>query len=149
MPRDERKIHTQALFRAVNQRIAELSAESEASADGALPSFICECPRIGCRDFVRAPLEVYNRVRNDPTLFIVLKGHEEPAVLPRAASASSAPADVRPSLLPSFLFPGQRVEVSCASGPRGLCTGAPGSRRTSRRLHATRFCVRRCGTRLG
>jgi hypothetical protein len=77
MPRDERKIHNQALFRAVNQRIAELSAEFEASADGALPSFICECPRIGCRDFVRAPLEVYNRVRNDPTLFLVLKGHED------------------------------------------------------------------------
>jgi hypothetical protein len=77
MPRDERKIHNQALFRAVNQRIAELSAELEAPADGALPSFICECPRIGCRDFVRAPLEVYNRVRDDSALFLVLKGHED------------------------------------------------------------------------
>jgi hypothetical protein len=77
MPRDERKIHNQALFRAVNQRIAELSAELEAPADGTLPSFICECPRIGCRDFVRAPLEVYNRVRDDPALFLVLKGHED------------------------------------------------------------------------
>jgi hypothetical protein len=77
MPRDERKIHNQALFRAVNQRIAELSAELEAPADSALPSFICECPRIGCREFVRAPLEVYNRVRDDPALFLVLKGHED------------------------------------------------------------------------
>jgi hypothetical protein len=77
MPRDERKIHNQALFRAANQRIAELSAELEAPADGAPPSFICECPRIGCREFVRAPLEVYNRVRDDPTLFLVLKGHED------------------------------------------------------------------------
>jgi hypothetical protein len=77
MPRDERKIHNQALFRAVNHRIAELSAELEAPADGTLPSFICECPRIGCREFVRAPLEVYDRVRDDPALFLVLKGHED------------------------------------------------------------------------
>jgi hypothetical protein len=77
MPRDERKIHNQALFRAVNQRIAELSAELEVPGDGTLPSFICECPRIGCREFVRAPLEVYERVREDPALFLVLKGHED------------------------------------------------------------------------
>jgi hypothetical protein len=77
MPRDERKIHNQALFRAVNQRIAELSAELDGPADGSLSSFICECPRIGCREFVRAPLEVYNRIRDDHALSLVLKGHED------------------------------------------------------------------------
>jgi hypothetical protein len=77
MPRQERKTHNQALFRAVNDRVAELSASLGVQADTERPSFICECPRIGCRDFVRAPLEVYTRVRDDPTLFLVLKGHED------------------------------------------------------------------------
>jgi hypothetical protein len=77
MPPQERKTHNQALFRAVNDRIAELSAALAVQADTELSSFICECPQIGCRAFVRAPLEDYNRVRDDPTLCLVLKGHED------------------------------------------------------------------------
>jgi hypothetical protein len=76
-PRDERKIHNQALFRSTNERIAELSAKFGEQGDPGLLSFICECPNIGCRAFVRAPLEVYDRVREDPGLFLVLKGHED------------------------------------------------------------------------
>ena len=77
MPRDERKIHNQALFGSVNERIAELSAKFGEQGDAGLLSFICECPQIGCRAFVRAPLEVYHRVYEDPALFLVLKGHED------------------------------------------------------------------------
>jgi hypothetical protein len=76
-PRDERKIHNQALFRSTNERIAELSAKFGEQGDPGLLSFICECPNIGCRAFVRAPLEVYDRVREDPGLVLVLKGHED------------------------------------------------------------------------
>ena len=77
MPRDERKIHNQALFVSVNERIAELSAKFGEQGDAGLLSFICECLQIGCRAFVRAPLEVYHRVYEDPALFLVLKGHED------------------------------------------------------------------------
>jgi hypothetical protein len=77
VPRNERKIHNQALFRSVNERIAELSAKFGEQGDAGLLSFICECPQIGCRAFVRAPLEAYDRVRDDPALFLVLKGHED------------------------------------------------------------------------
>jgi hypothetical protein len=77
MPRDERKIHNQALFRSVNERIAELSARFGEQGDAGLLSFFCECSEIGCRAFVRAPLEVYDRVREDPARFLVLKGHED------------------------------------------------------------------------
>ena len=77
MPRGERKIHNQALFRSVSERIAELSAKFGEQGDAGLLSFVCECRRIGCRAFVRAPLEVYERVRHDPELFLVLKGHED------------------------------------------------------------------------
>lgn len=76
MPRYERKLHNQVLFRSVNDRIAEISAKFGEHGDAGLLSFVCECPQIGCRAFVRAPLEVYDRVRDDPTLFLVLKGHE-------------------------------------------------------------------------
>jgi uncharacterized Zn finger protein len=77
MPRGERKIHNQALFRSVNERIAELAAKFGEQADAGLLSFVCECPQIGCRAFIRAPLEVYEHMRNDPALFLVLKGHED------------------------------------------------------------------------
>ena len=77
MPRDERKIHNQALFRSVNERIAELSARFGEQGDPGLLSFVCECPQIGCRSFVRAPLEVYDRVHDGHGLFLVLRGHEE------------------------------------------------------------------------
>ena len=75
-PRYERKFHNQALFRSVNERIAELSAKFGEQGDAGLLTFICECPQIGCRAFVRAPLEVYDRIRDDSALFLVLKGHE-------------------------------------------------------------------------
>ena len=77
MPRGERKIHNQALFRSVNERIAELAAKFGERGDAGLLSFVCECPEIGCRAFVRAPLEAYDRVHDDPALFLVLKGHED------------------------------------------------------------------------
>jgi hypothetical protein len=77
MPRDERKTHNQALFHSVNERIAELSAKFGEQGDAGRLSFICECSQLGCRAFVRAPLEVYDRVRDDPALFLVLKGHED------------------------------------------------------------------------
>jgi hypothetical protein len=81
MPRHERKIHNQALFRSVNERIAEVSAKFGEQADAGLLSFICECPQIGCRAFVRAPLEVYDRVRDEPSLFLVIKEHGCEAVV--------------------------------------------------------------------
>jgi hypothetical protein len=77
MPRGERKVHNQALFRSVKERIAELAAKFDEQGDAGLLSFVCECPEVGCRAFVRAPLEDYDRVHDDPRLFLVLKGHED------------------------------------------------------------------------
>lgn len=77
MSRVERKTHNQALFRSMNERIAELSARFGEQGDAGLLSFICECPEIDCRAFVRAPLEVYDRLGDDPAVFLVLKGHED------------------------------------------------------------------------
>ena len=59
MPREERKIHNQALFRSVNARLAELAATFGEQGDAGLLTFFCECPEIACRTFIRASLETY------------------------------------------------------------------------------------------
>lgn len=76
MPRDERKAKNQALFRQVNERMAETAATLDAGA-GAVQAFICECSHIGCRELVEIPTALYERVRVDPALFLVLSGHED------------------------------------------------------------------------
>ena len=76
MPRAKRKAQNQAIFREVNRRIAELSARfgEDAPAQG----FICECSRTGCTEIINVPPETYARVRDDPTLFFLVAGHEDP-----------------------------------------------------------------------
>ena len=76
MPRVERKARNQALFRQVNERIAETSGVLDASG-GKVQPFICECWRIGCRELVEVPAAVYSHVREDPARFLVLSGHED------------------------------------------------------------------------
>ena len=75
MPRIKRKARNQALFREVNQRIAELAARLD---DGAAQGFICECSQTGCTEIVNVPIETYARVREDPTLFLLVTGHQDP-----------------------------------------------------------------------
>jgi hypothetical protein len=74
--RVERQARNQALFRQVNEHIAEVSAGSE-SPDAGLQQFVCECSQLGCADMIDVPLEMYGRVRDDPTLFLILRGHED------------------------------------------------------------------------
>lgn len=71
-----RQARNQALFREVNERIAELSTRMEAEAS--TQSFVCECSRTGCADIINVSLETYSRVRGDPTLFLLVTGHQDP-----------------------------------------------------------------------
>jgi hypothetical protein len=75
MPRAVRKAKNQALFREVNERIASLALELEGF--GGTQAFFCECDRLGCRDPLELPLETYAQIRDDPTAFVVLRGHED------------------------------------------------------------------------
>jgi hypothetical protein len=72
-----RRARNEALFRAVNERIAELGAAAEAwSADGKA-EFFCECgDEGGCGERIRMPLHVYERVRAQDDRFAVKPGHE-------------------------------------------------------------------------
>jgi hypothetical protein len=65
----------QTLFREVNERIADLSAGLD---DDATQGLICECSRSGCTEIVSVPIEIYARVRDDPTLFLLVTGHQDP-----------------------------------------------------------------------
>jgi hypothetical protein len=66
--------HTEALFRDVNERIAE-SAERFNSTDA---EFVCECADPACTERVPATLDQYEEVRSEGTHFLLTPGHELP-----------------------------------------------------------------------
>ena|SRR5436190_2887443 len=75
--RAERQGRNEALFREVNERIAELNAAFQ--VDGR-SDFLCECRREECTKPVSISLEEYEDVRRSPTHFFVVPGHEDDAV---------------------------------------------------------------------
>ncbi len=64
---------TEALFREVNERIAESAARFEAEE----AEFVCECADAACAHRVPAPLQVYEDVRRRPTRFLLAPGHDD------------------------------------------------------------------------
>jgi hypothetical protein len=71
----ERQARNQALFREVNERIAELSSGFDVTTEKQL--FFCECSHTGCTATVLLSAEEYAQIRYDPATFLVLPGHEE------------------------------------------------------------------------
>ena len=70
---DTRAARTEALFREVNERIAE-RADLFGSDDA---SFVCECSDATCIERVGAALDDYEHVREDGAQFLLVKGHEQ------------------------------------------------------------------------
>jgi transcription initiation factor TFIID subunit TAF12 len=69
----ERRATTEALFRDVNERIAETAERFDASGT----EFVCECADPNCTHRVEASLTEYEEVRDDSTTFLVVPGHEQ------------------------------------------------------------------------
>jgi hypothetical protein len=67
-----RVAHTEALFRDVNERIAESAKRFSPEK----MEFVCECADPACAKRVPASLEEYERARADGARFIVVPGHE-------------------------------------------------------------------------
>jgi hypothetical protein len=67
---------TEAIFRSVNERIAESAGRFD--ADDA--EFICECDDRACTHRVSAAIDDYERVRAEPTRFLLAPGHENDRV---------------------------------------------------------------------
>jgi formate-nitrite transporter family protein len=72
---EQRAARNEALFREVNENIARLEERHGATAD---PVFLCECANADCADHVPVEPDVYARVRENPRLFFVIPGHEDP-----------------------------------------------------------------------
>ena len=73
---EQRAARNEALFREVNENIARL--EERHGATLTEPVFICECANAGCAEQLAIDPGTYRRVREQPRLFFVRQGHEEP-----------------------------------------------------------------------
>jgi hypothetical protein len=73
---EKRIARTEALFRDVNEHIAE--SANRFDTDEA--TFICECADQQCAERVDATLEEYERARSDATHFLLRPGHEDTRV---------------------------------------------------------------------
>ena len=72
----EKIARTEALFREVNERIAETAERFDAKET----RFVCECADTACTHRVEATLEQYEDVREDGDTFLLAPGHEDERV---------------------------------------------------------------------
>jgi hypothetical protein len=72
----EKIARNEALFREVNERIAETAVRFEAED----ASFVCECAEPACTERVDVTLAQYERVRKDGATFLLVPGHEDKRV---------------------------------------------------------------------
>jgi hypothetical protein len=70
----DRAEKNERLFRDLNERIREVSASLLAEGDPV--EFVCECVHESCLARLRLTPEQFAEVREDPTWFFVLPGHE-------------------------------------------------------------------------
>lgn len=69
---EQRAARNEALFREVNENIAQLEERSGSTTQ---PAFICECSSDACTDHVPVDEETYRRVREHPRRFVILPAH--------------------------------------------------------------------------
>lgn len=74
---EEDEARTRALFREVNERIAELGDEFQ--RDGHSP-FVCECGNQECRETLELTLPEYEAVRAHARRFVIALDHENPTL---------------------------------------------------------------------
>ena len=77
--RFERQARNEALFRAVNERIASLGEAAQGGSPDGVLHIMCECgAEGGCGETLSLPVAVYERVRSQDDRFAVVPGHETP-----------------------------------------------------------------------
>jgi hypothetical protein len=72
----EKIARNEALFREVNERIAETAERFDADE----ARFVCECADPACTERVDVTLREYEGVRNDGATFLLVPGHEDERV---------------------------------------------------------------------
>jgi hypothetical protein len=68
----------EALYRLVNEKIGDLNDTFGLISE--TMAVVCECARLECTEQITLDISTYEHVRSDPTLFVLLPGHEEPDV---------------------------------------------------------------------
>lgn len=76
--REVRAARNQSVFRAINEKMAELDASFSALTDTC--TIACECADTGCVETLELTREAYQAVRSEPRHFAVLPGHVIPDV---------------------------------------------------------------------
>jgi hypothetical protein len=76
--REKRLAENEAIFRDINERIEEAAAWG--GRDEHVFEFFCECSNTDCTLLLPMTLSEYERVRADPTQFVVAPGHELPEI---------------------------------------------------------------------
>lgn len=74
MSSEARKGKNEAVFREINEGIAELVEHSPTIRSSPV-EFVCECANGECTQAVGLTLDEYQRVRAEPTHFLVASGH--------------------------------------------------------------------------
>jgi hypothetical protein len=73
--RAERIARNEARFREINERV-ERDLVGMVAAPGELLPFVCECGLRDCTRTLELTIREYEHVRDDPTWFATLPGHE-------------------------------------------------------------------------
>jgi hypothetical protein len=68
----------EALYRSVNEKIESLSAAFGTITESM--SVVCECGDASCAEQIEVSVPDYERIRAEPTLFIIRPGHEIPDI---------------------------------------------------------------------
>jgi len=76
--RRKRIAENEALYRTVNEKIEDVSLAFAPLTE--TMGVVCECGDIECVDQIDIDVTEYERIRSDPTFFIVKPGHELPEV---------------------------------------------------------------------
>ena len=74
--REARRGRNEAVFREVNEHIAELGERSRAG----VIEILCECADRTCAEPLSVSVGEYEAARAAATTFIVLDGHEDPSI---------------------------------------------------------------------
>src|SRR4051812_23949734 len=75
---ETRLAKNEAFFRDLNESIR--GAVDRYGSDGHVYEFICECSNPGCTERVSLTTHEYERVRADPTRFVIAPGHDVAAI---------------------------------------------------------------------
>jgi hypothetical protein len=106
MDREQRRAENEALFRVINEEIAQLGARFETDP----LELVCECSDADCTARVIVPMRLYEEIRSKATQFVVVPGHET-AGLERIVVRESGYCVVEKG--------GEAAAIAAATDPRG------------------------------